>query len=444
MQGQREYISSELKYKEALSLYLESNLSIKNICERTGVGFSAFCSYLSRHHRELIISRHNLTGYTNVKLRGNKGQTTSAHYKYKDAIAACDNIEYIEYNISQIARIFGVDCSSLASQLRRHYPEIVPRREKQRNLLGISVNLQYGARKWSRKGYAAAVEMLQSTDMTIEEVANTCNVSYTGLREHILAYYPEVTLFREQKRVNAVGQKSRGLRNGCWTMHEPEQSSIEKYEKAIEIYRTTSTDIEEISRLTGVNPGGFRYHLRTWHPELMVQRRGFSEGTNLEQTKRYKKSTAEKYAAAIGRLKETELPTAKVAAEFGLNPEVFRMYVKEHYPELATVRGMIKTGNGKAVSNRSLEKYAEALNIYETTSEPLKSIALRLGLTYNSLGGFIRRNFPEAIERHNSLPASAEMSNNQRNNRKENKSDGQYPLKSQLHPAGDYILKDAY
>jgi hypothetical protein len=120
------------------------------------------------------------------------------------------------------------------------------------------------------------------------------------------------------------------------------------------------------------------------------------------------------------------------------------MYVKEHYPELATVRGMIKTGNGKAVSNRSLEKYAEALNIYETTSEPLKSIALRLGLTYNSLGGFIRRNFPEAIERHNSLPASAEMSNNQRNNRKENKSDGQYPLKSQLHPAGDYILKDAY
>ena len=70
-----------------------------------------------KHHRNLIIRRHSLTEYANVKLRGCKGQTTSAHYKYKDAIAACDSTEYIEYNISQIARIFDVDCSSLASQL---------------------------------------------------------------------------------------------------------------------------------------------------------------------------------------------------------------------------------------------------------------------------------------------------------------------------------------
>ena len=62
--------------------------------------------------------------------------------KYKDAIAACDSMEYIEYNISQIARIFNVDCSSLASQLRRHYTDIVPRREQERRRIGITVNLQ--------------------------------------------------------------------------------------------------------------------------------------------------------------------------------------------------------------------------------------------------------------------------------------------------------------
>ena len=134
-------ISAELKYRDAILLYSDSDLSIKNICERTGVGFSAFSSYLSKHHRDLIIKRHNLSGYKNVKLRGRRGQTTESHYKYRDAIAACDSIEYIEYNISQIARIFDVDCSSLATQLRKYYPEIVPRRELERQKMGIHVNI---------------------------------------------------------------------------------------------------------------------------------------------------------------------------------------------------------------------------------------------------------------------------------------------------------------
>lgn len=397
------------KYSDAITLYVETGLSIKQICEQTGVGFTAFSSYLSTHHRELILKRHSLTEFKDVKLRGKKGQTTEAHYKYKDAIAACDSLEYIEYNISQIARIFDVNCSSLASQLRRHYPDIVPRREQERRRIGIVINLQYGARKWSKEGYAAAVDMLQSSDKTIEEVAEVCNVSYTGLREHILAYYPQITRSREEKRIRATGQKVRGMRNGNWTIYEPDRDTLEKYEKAIELYRTTSKDVKEIVRTVGVNLGGFRHHLRTWYPELMVQRRGFDKGVDLSQTKRYKKSSAEKYAKAIERLQNTDLPTAKVAAEFNLNPETFRMYLREHYPDLIAVRGMTKTSGGKVVSNRSAEKYTEALHIYETSSESLKSIAKRLGLTYNSVGGFIRRNYPEAIEKHKSLLVSCEQ-----------------------------------
>ena len=74
------------KYSDAITLYVETGLSIKQICEQTGVGFYAFSSYLSTHHRDLILKRHNLTEFKNVKLRGKKGQTTAAHYKYKDAI----------------------------------------------------------------------------------------------------------------------------------------------------------------------------------------------------------------------------------------------------------------------------------------------------------------------------------------------------------------------
>lgn len=304
MLGQRVKISAELKYRDAISLYSESDLSIKNICERTGIGFCAFSSYLSKHHRDLIIKRHNLSGYKNIKLRGNRGQTTASHYKYKDAIEACDSIEYIEYNISQIARIFGVDCSSLAAQLRKHYPEIVPRRELERQKMGIYVNLQYGVRKWTKEAYKSAVEILGSTDLTIEEAAKECDVSPEGLREHILAYYPQITLQREQKRIKAAGQKTRGKRNGNWTIHEPNEDTISKYESAIELYKNTSLSIQEIADISEVNIGGLRHYLRTWHPELMVQRRGFDEDVPFEQTKRYKKITAEKYADAIEYLKK--------------------------------------------------------------------------------------------------------------------------------------------
>lgn len=395
-------VNCELKYKCAISLYAESALSIKAICEQTGVGFSAFSSYLSKHHRELILKRHNLAHLSNVRLRGKRGQSTASHNKYDKAISACDSSEYLEYNISQIARIFDVDCSSLASQLRRHYPDIVPRRENERRRMGITINLQYGARRWSKEGYAQAVEMLQTSDKTIAEVAASSGVSYSGLREHILTYHTSLITNREEKRTKASGQRKRGCRTGNWQLHEPCGDSVERYKEALQLYSTTSMDIKEIARITSVDSGSFRYHLRTWYPELIVQRRGFKD-VDLANTKRYKKSSAEKYAAAVEMLKHTDMPTSKVAAEFGLNSETFRMYVKEHYPELTAVRGMIKSGTGRCMSNRSVEKYAEAVHLYGSTSESLKSIANRLGLTYNSIGGFIRRNYPELIIKHNSL-----------------------------------------
>ncbi len=402
MNAKGQNIKSEMKYRDAISLYSNSSLSIKEICEQTGVSFSAFSSYLSKYHRPLILERHHLADVENVKLRGEKGQTTAAHYKYKDAIAACDSMEYIEYNISQIARIFNVAPCSLLGQLRRHYSDIIPRREKVRRKRGLSTNQRYGARDYSKDVYAVAVESLQASDMTLEEVATVCRVSHTGLREHVILYYPQITQLRKEKRFSAEGQKVKGMRNGRWCIHEPIQSSVQKYEQAIELYRTTSMPLKEIVRISGVGKSGFRHYLRTWYPELIVQRRGFDGHVDIANTKRYRKDTAEKYAAAIERMKTSDFPTAKIAAEFGLNAEVFRMYLKEHHPDLVAVRGMMMMPNGKVVSQRSALKYAEAVRLYENSDESLKSIAQRLGLTYNSLGGFIRRNYPELVKKRHS------------------------------------------
>ncbi len=398
-------MSSLEKYSESVSLYSSTSLSLMEICERTGVSFPAFSQYLSRHHRDLILKRHNLEGFKAVRLRGTKGQTTAAYLKYHDAIAAADSIDYIEYNIAQIARIFGLDGTALGNQLRHHYPDIIPRRERERRRLGIADNIHHGVRPWCVEAYAEAVEMLRNTDMTVEEAAEQCGVAYKGLREHIACYHKNLVEAREEKREQAMkAEKVRGGRTGSWTVHEPDETVGRKYAEAVEMYRTSDMSVGDIALRLELNRSSLSSYIHMWYPELIVLRKGARHDARLSDTKRYSKSAAEKYAEAVGLLKnDANLSTNAVAVRFGFNPEVFREYLKEHEPELVRSRGMTRTRSGKVVGVKSSEKYSEALQIYATSTETLKSIAERLGLVYVSLGNYVRRNFPELIERHNSL-----------------------------------------
>lgn len=163
----------------------------------------------------------------------------------------------------------------------------------------------------------------------------------------------------------------------------------------------------KIARHTGVSIKGFYDYLQTWHKDLVCERKGipYDEGKPVDwsSVRKYNPATAAKYAEAIARLKEGGRTTAKVAAEFGLHPECFRQYLKEHEPELHSSLGMKKTDSGKMVSPKSMERYREAIHLYATTSESLKSIARRFGLNDCSLGQFIRRQFPELHEQHQKL-----------------------------------------
>lgn len=140
---------------------------------------------------------------------------------------------------------------------------------------------------------------------------------------------------------------------------------------------------------------------------MVLERLGITgeidENTDLRKAKRRMKTVAVKYAGAIESLKQNPRPISKVAAEFGFHTEVFRDYLNKHEPELMARQGMMRSSNGRKVSRRSEEKYSVAVKLYETTPESLKSISKRLGLTYNSLGGFIRRNYPEVITHHRDL-----------------------------------------
>lgn len=66
-------------------------------------------------------------------------------------------------------------------------------------------------------------------------------------------------------------------------------------------------------------------------------------------------------------------------------------------------QGMVKLDSGKTVSQRSMEKYSEAMYLYGTTTESVKSLARRFGFNDCSFGQFIRRHFPDLHEQHQKL-----------------------------------------
>lgn len=397
------------RYREAVELYRSTRLSCREISRRCGVSLSGLKGHICKYHRHLMLARYDISCDKDkagtIRLSQLRGQSSASRAKYKEAVEACDSMDYIEYNVSQIARRFGLGGTNLGKQLRRHYPGVIERREEVRKRLGLSDNLPRGTRLVCKERYAEAVKLLRANRyITVCEAARRCDISPSGLEQHLLFYHKELVDKRIEIRGKAVGQQRKGKITGRGSLHAPKAATEEKYAEALRLYRTTPLSAARIAAQTNVSRKGFYGYLQTWHKELVCRRKGipYEEGVPVDWSKarRYNPATKAKYAEAIGRLKESGLPTAEVAAEFGLQPESFRQYLKEHEPELHARQGMMRAPNGRLVARRSMEKYGEAVRRYGSTTESMKSIARHLGLNYAALNGFIRRNFPELAERH--------------------------------------------
>ena len=403
---------TEEKYREAIELYRTTRLSCAEISRTCKVTVSGFQRYLSLYHRDLLLARYNITcskeEASHIKLGPLRGQLPATRAKYKDAIEACESLDYIEYNVSQIAREFGLSGTNLGRQLRTHYPGVIEWREKVREQLGLGDNLPRGTRPHCKERYAKAVELLRSDRyITTQETAESCGVSYAGLEQHLLFYHKDLVKRRIKIREKAVGQKRKGEITGRGTVHAPSPETKEKYAEAVRLYATTPMSALRIAKMSGISRKRFYTYLHKWHMDLVCKRKNipYEEGMTIDWSKvrKYNPAAKVKYAEAIERLKESGLTTAQVAAEFGLHPECFRQYLKGHEPELYAQQGMTRTANSNIISRRSMEKYEEAIRLYVTTTESAKSLARRFGFNDCSFGQLIRRHFPEAVEKHNEL-----------------------------------------
>ena len=409
---QRRYVL-HCKYEEAVEMYADSKLPLCKIAVKCNVSLGGLGSYLRRYWRELILRRRGISyegkDPKDIKIVSSGQPSIVSKAKYAEAVEACKSLEYIDLNVSQVARKFNVNSTALANYMRLHYEEIPIWRENVRRMLGIGDNVHRGVRPECEEQYVLAVEMYKSTDKTIPEIAEICQVSIGGLSQHMRFYHKEVIRKRKAERKAAKKNRIIGKICGNGQIHCPQQKTVEKYREALELYKNSNLIIKEIVRKTGVPLEGFRNYLRVWHRDLMLERRGGEKVDckevyiDLAKTKCYLKSTAAKYGAAIDSMKNNLRPVTQVAAEYGLNADTFRSYLWEHEPDLVSQCGMVKNENGKYTSRQAMEKYAEAVRLYETTTTNLKSIAERLGVVYNSLSGYIRRNCPDAKQKHEEL-----------------------------------------
>lgn len=401
------------KYEKAVNLYIDTDLTQKAIAEKCQVPVAGLGNYLRRYWREQVLIRHKIllndSKAEKIKIIASGMQSINAHAKYKEAIAACDSLTYIEYNISQIARKFGQNGTALANYMRIHYPEILVWREKVRHKLGINDNIHHGVRPECALQYAEAVEMYRNTNMTIPEIAEMCKISESGFSQHLRFYHKAILKEKKKERKQAQQKKNKNIGDlmGNGRIYRPTPEIDEKYKEALSLYKNSSLTMKEIVSQTGVSAEAFRFYVHKWHKNLVLERLGICEGikenTDLRKARKKMKTVACKYEKAIESLRNNPRPVSKVAEEYGFNPEVFRSYLHKHEPDLVEQLGMRKSESGKLISIRSEKKYAQAIELFNTTTENLKSIARRLNINYNSLGGFIRRNHPDIIINHNNL-----------------------------------------
>ena len=192
------------KYRRAVQLYASTDLTYKQIAASEGVSARGLAEHIRKYHRGLLLRRNGIRECAQSEsatlLRRERGQTLAGHLKYREAVLACLDEEHIGCSVSQIAAKFHLDAAALNHCLRLHYPEIVALRESERMRRGLCDNQPRGVRPRSLETYAAAVELLRTTDTTVARAAAECGVSCSGLRAHLSQYHKDVAALRAARR----------------------------------------------------------------------------------------------------------------------------------------------------------------------------------------------------------------------------------------------------
>lgn len=255
------------KYRKALELYAQTDLPASEICNITNINAKAFRAYICRYHRDLLYARNIYVTSdkksAEEKLFGNRGEREGSQKKYQEAIETFKNNEFLHLTTAEIARKFGLRPSSLSNYLRSHYPELIKHRENERKRLGISDYRHRGVTESAKNLYSDAISHLANTDDTIAETANLFNLSLSGLRQHLLHYFPEISKEREEQRI-----KSASIKKSETQKQREQRKASFKYAEALSSLKKNGGSLEAVADYYGISAKVFRVYIRREDPDF--------------------------------------------------------------------------------------------------------------------------------------------------------------------------------
>ncbi|MBQ6198845.1 MAG: hypothetical protein IJQ61_01070 [Bacteroidales bacterium] len=337
------------------------------------------------------------------------GQSPETEQKYREAVQACMSILNLPLNVADIARMYNLDPQCLRGQLKRHYPDVIPKRNELRAKLGYVVFDQSRLHQSSMEKYVPAVKMLKETDLTVKEVAERCGVTYLGLQQHLIYYHKEVAELRLGKRMQALsGSVAVGGKDCNNRPVGPSATMQARYAPAIRMAQETDLPLTEIARRCGVEPRGLQGYFQKWHRDLMEERQRKREEALLQRKEaaRPKVSRAEivsvQYAPTVDMIRNG-MSLSEAAVAVNTSPGNLRSWLKSHYPEVLDIscNGMIKTPEGVKMKRATYEQYKViAQYMAEHPLERSKDVAKRFGVPDSSLHKVLSRSFPDIWEKH--------------------------------------------
>jgi len=337
------------------------------------------------------------------------GQSPETEQKYREAVQACMSIMNLSLNVADIARMYSLDPQCLRGQLKRHYPEVIPRRNELRAMLGYAVLDQSRLHQSSMEKYVPAVKMLKETDLTVKEVAERCGVTYLGLQQHLIYYHKDVAELRLGKRMQALsGPVSVGEKDCNNRPVGPSATMQARYAPAIKMARETDLPLTEIALRCGVEPRGLQGYVQKWHRDLMEERQRKREEALLQRKEavRPKVSRAEivrvQYTPTVDMIRGG-MSLSEAASAVGTSPDNLRSWLKSHYPEVLDIsrNGMTKTPEGVTMKRATYERYVViAQYMAEHPGEGSVDVAKRFGVPVSSMNKVLARCFSDVWGKH--------------------------------------------
>ena len=186
---------------------------------------------------------------------------TKGENRYAEAIRAFRNIGDLDKSLAEIAGMFGYTDQRLRLYLKRHHPKVLEERNRLRAILRQNEPTRCKITSNTLAQYAPAVDMLQNSYLTIEEVAEEVGLNAADLEAHVIGLHRKLVKGRPRERKKTLNQRRK----------TPPKADV--YAEAVALYRTTDRTEADIAAACGVRYDRFHTFLNRWCRDAIADRK---------------------------------------------------------------------------------------------------------------------------------------------------------------------------